>query len=261
MKPLTSRQLFTYMALFLLLFGRIFAEDIVANIPPTFNTLVVPPSWVLEVKSAQNWIYHLFFNWSFLLVAIVIIINRSDLDRMNIDEAFVALLIAGGVIYWAYYRWPSGWVVLLVPFALYILHRKHEFKFVKIEPIAGRITLALVVGFLLGLLLLRHDLLTIRNILSVTHSVAIQFPFTLIEEFIFRGLLWKFLADLSWSVPKIVGLQAFLFWFSHSRYLLTDPIYFWITIPLASIVLGVVVWRTRSITVSLLAHLFYNFLS
>lgn len=261
MKTWTGRQILTYNSLFILLVGRIFAEGFVTNFLLLLNAPILSPSWVFEIGLVQDWVYNLFLNWSFVLVAIIIIVNRGDLKGMNIDWAFMTLFIVGSLVYWVYYRWTSGWIVLLVPFVIYILYKKQKFKFGKTEPIAGRMTIVLVVGFVLGLFLLRYDLLTIRNILWVTHSFATQFPFTLVEEVIFRGLLWKFLTDINWPAPKIVVTQAFLFWLSHSRYMNTDPAYFWVAIPIASIILGIIVWRTGSITVSLFAHIFYNFLS
>jgi len=258
MKTWTKLQIFTSIALFVLMAIRILAADPISNLGQFFG-ISISPSWVENLKVIRDLTNYLLFGWSFILVGIVIMVNRSDLQSLNIDPGFVAIFGAGSLTYWTYYRWPSGWIALLIPFAMYILYKKREFKFVKAEPIAGRITMILVIGFFLGLLL-KYDSLTVEKTLWVAHLVATQIPFILIEEVIFRSLLWEFLVNLNWSGPKIVGLQAILFWLSHSNYMVTDPVFFWITTPIASIILGIIVWRSKSITASLFAHMFFNYL-
>jgi len=261
MKTWTKQQVFTYICLFVLLAGRLLVADIISNFLQLFHAPAPPESWAVGIRLIQAWIsYTLFFNWSFILVGIVIIVNRNDLQSLNIDGAFTAIFAASSLTYWTYYRWPSGWIALLIPFAMYIFYKRQEFRFTKIEQNAGRITMIVVIGFFLSLLFIK-DSLTIKRILSVTHFIATEVPFVLIEEVLFRGLLWKFLAHLDWSAPKIVGLQAFLFWLSHSSFMFTNPIIFWIILPIFSILLGIIVWRSKSITVSCYAHMFYNFFS
>ncbi len=257
MKTWTKLQIFTYMALFVLLTIRILVADPIYNFGQFFG-ISFSPSGLENLKVIRDLANYLFFGWSFILVGIVIIVNRSDLQSLNIDQAFLMIFGAGSLTYWTYYRWPSGWIALLIPFVLYILYKKREFKFVKMEPAAGRITMIVVFAFLLGLLL-KYDSLTIEKILWVGHLVATEVPLILIEEVIFRALLWEFLINLNWSAPKIVGLQALLFWLSHSYYI-TDSFSFWITVPIASIILGIIAWRSKSITVSLFAHMFFNYL-
>ncbi|NOT06500.1 MAG: CPBP family intramembrane metalloprotease [Anaerolineales bacterium] len=58
---------------------------------------------------------------------------------------------------------------------------------------------------------------------------------------------------------KIVILQAILFWISHV-YAFNNLTFFWITTPMVSIFLGIIVWRSKSITPSTIAHLLINML-
>jgi hypothetical protein len=260
MKTLTKQQAFTYVCLFALLASRILVADITLNFLQLFHAPALPESWSLGIRSVQDWTYTLFFNWSFILIGILIIVNRNDLQSLNIDGPFAAIFAAGSLTYWAYYRWPSGWIALLMLVPMYILNKKREFRFAKPEPIANRIGIILVIVFFLSFLFTKNPL-TIKRILSVTHFIVTQVPGMLVAEIIFRGLLWKFLTDLNWSAPKIIGLQAFLFWLSLSRFMFTNPIIFWIIFPIISVLLGIIVWRSKSISGSLFALLFYGFFS
>jgi membrane protease YdiL (CAAX protease family) len=257
MKTWANRSFLTDTILFILVASSILATNSLSNLAQ-FLGISVSPFWMEIIKPIHNLTNYLYFSWSFILVGLVIIINRDDLQRLNIDQAFVVLFAAGSIAYWRYYRWPSGWIALLVPVAIYILYKKQDFKFPRMEPIAGQTAGIVAMFFFLGLLL-KHDSLSMRTTLALIHLFATGFPFLIVEEVTYRGLLWMFLAHLNWPAPRIVGLQAFLFWLFHATYMFTDPIFFWILVPIFSMILGLIVWRSKSITVSLFAHIFLNF--
>jgi len=66
--------------------------------------------------------------------------------------------------------------------------------------------------------------------------------------------------DLKWGDTRIFLFTSFLFWISHINYLLDNPFNFWIFIPAVSLLLGYIVLRSKSITPSILAHVFINLL-
>jgi len=74
------------------------------------------------------------------------------------------------------------------------------------------------------------------------------------EEPLFRGFLWGYLRKMKWREIWIWLFQASLFTFSHIYYLNTYPISLWIVIPVIALVLGWLVWRSRTITSSMVAH-------
>jgi membrane protease YdiL (CAAX protease family) len=84
-------------------------------------------------------------------------------------------------------------------------------------------------------------------------------PGIVVEEIMFRGMLWMLLKNLNFSEIKIVILQAILFWISHV-YAFNNLAFFWINAPMISILLGVIVWRSKSITPSTIAHILINML-
>ena len=87
-----------------------------------------------------------------------------------------------------------------------------------------------------------------------------EFSFVAVEEIVFRGMLWLFLKGLNWSELKIIIFQAILFWLSHAYSTTIDPTFFWIIAPIAGVFLGIIVWRSKSITPSTIAHVLINVL-
>lgn len=74
------------------------------------------------------------------------------------------------------------------------------------------------------------------------------------EEPLFRGFLWGYLRQLKWRELWIWLFQAGLFMLSHIYYLSRAPISLWIMVPVGSLVLGWLAWRSRTIVSSMVAH-------
>jgi membrane protease YdiL (CAAX protease family) len=66
--------------------------------------------------------------------------------------------------------------------------------------------------------------------------------------------------DMNWSEPKIIAVQTILFWVAHTKYVFAEPLSFWVIVPIASVILGIIAWRCRSITPSTIAHILMNLL-
>lgn len=90
-------------------------------------------------------------------------------------------------------------------------------------------------------------------------AIAVSFAYQIgmaavSEEPVFRGFLWGYLRKLGWNDIWILFFQAALFTFAHIYALRVFPISFWIIVPVISLVLGLIVWRSRTITSSMAAH-------
>jgi membrane protease YdiL (CAAX protease family) len=253
----TKRDFLIYAALFILLAVRMPVADLFFNFEQLFNTSVLS-MWDENLRLIQNWTYYLYERWSFVLVGIVILINRIDLKSLNIDEYFLYIFWCSGVIYCIYFFWPLGWAAALISIYLFIFYYKNWDKFVNKEPKKLQIVAIILIGFFLSLLFI-SDSVDVTKIRLAVHWSIIRMPFVVVEEVIFRGLLWKFLITLGWSESKIVILQAILFWISHVYHMFTYPVLFWVIIPIISILFGIFVWKSRSITPSTIAHILFNF--
>jgi len=257
MKTWTKQQVIVYIALLVLLAIRTPIAALISNFARLFGASTYP-LWVESLRLIESWTYYLFERWSFVLVGIILIINRRVLKSLNIDEYFIAIFASSGVAFCFYYFWPLGWAAPLISIYLFILFKKREYEFVNTGLSFQRIITIIAIGFFLVLFIL--GLSDITKLRWEVHQSITDMPFVLVEEVIFRGLLWMFLKNLNWSEPKIVGLQAILFWLAHAYFMFTDPIFFWIITPIVSILLGIIVWRFRSLTISTVAHTLLNLL-
>jgi membrane protease YdiL (CAAX protease family) len=86
-----------------------------------------------------------------------------------------------------------------------------------------------------------------------------RFHDVVFEEVLYRGTLWMLLKELKLSDLQIIVVQTLAFWFSHYHYI-GEPIKFWVYLPWVSLLLGVLVWRSKSISPSILVHFLYNVL-
>jgi membrane protease YdiL (CAAX protease family) len=74
------------------------------------------------------------------------------------------------------------------------------------------------------------------------------------EEPLFRGFLWGYLHQLKWKESLIWPFQAVLFTSAHVYLAHQFPLMFWVFIPLAGLLFGLLTWRSRSIAPAILAH-------
>lgn len=77
------------------------------------------------------------------------------------------------------------------------------------------------------------------------------------EEPIFRGFLWGVLKNHKLKDTHILVVQGVLFWISHYKYW-NNPLVFWGSLPLFSLLLGFLAWKSKSIFPPLIAHALYN---
>jgi len=79
------------------------------------------------------------------------------------------------------------------------------------------------------------------------------------EEPLFRGFLWGYLRMARWKNVWIWLFQAGLFTLSHVYYLREEPFLTWLLrLMIPSLLLGLVAWRARSISASMVTHGFLN---
>jgi membrane protease YdiL (CAAX protease family) len=79
----------------------------------------------------------------------------------------------------------------------------------------------------------------------------------ILEEPIFRGFLWGYLANRGWRDKSIWIIQGALFWLAHLSYW-DRPYTFFVTVPAGSLLLGWLAWRSRSVGACMVAHGLFN---
>jgi hypothetical protein len=257
MKKWTKQKIFTYGALFFLLVVRCPIGDFASNLSRFLN-IPVFSSWLDTLRAIQNSTFYLWKSFSFILVGIVILVNRNDLKKININRIFLYLFAINGILFCRYYFWPAGWMGIVISGCITYMLLKNKFNFENnSRPNSRGIIIVLVIAYLLYWLV-KIELLNIPSIVKYTHYFLTLSPSWLVEEVIFRGLLWMCLEELGWSEFVIIIVQAWLFWLFHIYYMFSNPILFWLEIPLLNILLGILVRKYKSITPSSVAHILFN---
>lgn len=219
------------------------------------------PAWIFGAD-IPNWYGYWYVGIAYILTVAIVGLNRHRLAPLNIDRPFVIALMLGGFLYLFYLPLDIGFPVVIA--AGFLLWAYQENLFVlknTVEYPPGTVPLLLISVFLVLLpILLFH--LTIKNsvtlpliLTSIVSTFQVQLALIAFEEVIFRGALWAYLCDLGWKEPAIFVTQAFLFWISHSRFILVEhaTYSFWVATPLVSLLLGFLAWRSKSLTPSTIA--------
>jgi membrane protease YdiL (CAAX protease family) len=75
------------------------------------------------------------------------------------------------------------------------------------------------------------------------------------EEFVFRGLLWGYLTKIKYPDKQAFAIQAIVTWLFHFDRIVSSPIAFWIIVPVGTLAFSLLVWRSRSLASSIMAHM------
>ncbi len=73
-------------------------------------------------------------------------------------------------------------------------------------------------------------------------------------EPLFRGFMWGLLKKMNWKDSRICLFQAALFILAHIYYLGKYNYSFFIIVPIAALILGLLVWHSKSIGTSMITH-------
>ncbi len=136
---------------------------------------------------------------------------------------------------------------------------------------------ASIAGLLLAVLIRIPSLVATFNSTQASSLNSIQFPeinwetvsfiflyhlgqIAIIEETVFRGVIWGYLKRLYGSEKNVWLIQAGLFWILHIRQwvVLGDPYGFLIARSIFSLLAGWFVWRSRSLVSGIFFHAIYN---
>jgi hypothetical protein len=197
------------------------------------------------------------------LISIVIWLNREDLQSLNIDRKFIIIFIFVGYLYslllpleLGIFLAPATTLILwlLLSNKLQFAHTPLHFKQVAVFILIILVPL-IIKSISLGTSATLPDAKTI-----IEGFFTANLPLVVFEEVLFRGLLWMHLISMGFQRYQVIFTQGLLFWFSHLYYFKSDPISFWFWLPLSSIMLGIIVWRSKSISQSTIGHFLYNFL-
>ena len=227
----------------------------------------------------SDWVVLLFEVIWYLLLAFMIWIEKDSLACFNIDKLSLVIFLLFGTIFrtsilqeklMCFEGLPFWIIGISLAIALWRSHV--NFPAMKIGNY-WQIFEGVFVGVALSVILTLPWLLWNNRdpapaeawknvsisilILGAIHQLAHAAIF---EEPMFRGFLWGYLRKVNWKEKWILLFQASLFWIAHINYL-DRPYSFWIAVPVSGIVLGFLVWRSRSLVSAMFAHAIVNSMS
>jgi membrane protease YdiL (CAAX protease family) len=227
---------------------------------------------LLPISSDQS--LNIFLNGTYLLTAILIWFERERLDDFNIGVGSLIILLATPIVKPIYfkalspyvsYRFPFSWFEIGVSLCLLIalLFSGTKFRKSGIKNMLLWTAIAIIVGLFFGAgngYIGSYQSLIQRGSNQVTLPVlgylfvAQLSNAAIAEEPLFRGFLWGYLRKWNWSDRWICLFQAGIFTLGHLYYIHQYPLSFWVIVPLSGLILGLLVWKSRSIGTSMITH-------
>lgn len=218
---------------------------------------------------------NLFLNSTYLLTAILIWIERKRIFDFNFSITSLLIFVLVPLLKPLFYNFMSAHIpyknmpysmfqaiVALVLGSLltwYFIrsHTKIEFKKSHLYWMIISIIVGIIAGAGLGLI---SSLQSSRGNQNVSFAIFIFLFYTQVsnaaiaEEPLFRGFLWGYLRKCKWREHQIYLFQALLFTLAHIYYLNKAPISLLIIVPISSLIFGCIVWRSKTITTSMIVH-------
>lgn len=230
-----------------------------------------------------DWLWPVFDIGTYFLTAILIWWERDQLADFHIDTLAIAMIIFFKPIQTIYLAaWKMNddplafphypalilWSIAIGLFLTLWLGHTRLPKFSKAS--FGWFGIGILVG-LGGVLLLGYpmsfqvdgSLLATKPDLTLLSQASTGFFYQLgfaavTEEPLFRGFLWGYLQKARWKNVWIWLFQAGLFTLGHIYYFNKYPISLWLIVPVVSLILGAIVWRSKTISSSMATHATVN---
>lgn len=223
------------------------------------------------ISPTPSWLVPTFEIGTYLLTALLILVERKRLADFHMGAEALVLLIFGQITKPLLYSIPhipfihssTDWILITIAVLLLLSLIILRARIPKVSrKVMIWIGIAVIVGIVGGLIVgLSLGYLNGFGFgprasfpaLIVLFQRQLTFSATL-EEPLFRGFLWGYLKKFGWNDGRICLFQAFLFCLGHTYYINTFPFSFWAIVPATGLVLGLMVWRSRSIATSMVVH-------
>jgi membrane protease YdiL (CAAX protease family) len=232
---------------------------------------------------SPEWIEQVFEVCTFLLTAVLIWVERDELDDFYITPLALAIILLfkpvmplleyfmGLTKSALNFPKPFSFIYLIISISLFVALRFSGWKWRRISPSEWRwLGIGTLAGVGLLIILSFPMAFTIKangGINTVTFwdwfisfmRIPQQLGYAAItEEPLFRGFLWGILIKYGWKNGAILLFQTILFMIGHAYYFNDAPLSLWILVPLAGITFGFLVWRSRTLASSLACHSIVN---
>ena len=238
----------------------------------------------IALFATPNWLDPAFQIGTYLLTACLIWWERDRLVDFNIDKLALSIIIIFKPVQtiipaiWKFNGQPlafpsipslSFWIISLgLLFALWSSHAplpklsRLSWGWFGVGILVGFITI-LITAYPMSLQIDKSQLYGIPDTLALLLQAPRDFFYQLgyaavTEEPLFRAFLWGYLHKAGWKTIWIWLFQAGLFMLGHIYYITRLPFSFWFVVPAGALILGALVWRSKTISSSLAAHATVN---
>lgn len=197
----------------------------------------------------------------YVLILLTIWINRNNLNEYNVDRSFFFILLGYCILLaWRYFPILLG-IFMCVAVGFFIFeYRKNTYVFSESTLISPTIFGLIIFVIIMPIVFSNYSGEKHITYEEIINSLVNANLFGVIfEEFLFRGLLWAVLRNRGLTESRIVLFQAILFWLAHYQLLLDGTLSFWTSVPFVSVILGILVLRSKSLAISTIPHFLYNF--
>jgi membrane protease YdiL (CAAX protease family) len=241
----------------------------------SYLLMVIPINWILQYflnNSWPDWIRITIYLIEYLIISLLIWIEKYHLEEFNIDLWSISLFLLFGSLFRPIYT--NNHVVALLSSISFIFIAIFLFLDLRRNHIRLSRSCRPFIWLFIGLLFCIIELFVIMKVgipsigISGPTSIPIvnylsSFLFYLCnvaipEETVFRGFLWGVLNKFGYSFKKILIIQAILFTAAHIRFFQPEPIMANLGIFGLGIFFGFLAWKSKSIFPSIVTHTIHN---
>jgi hypothetical protein len=215
---------------------------------------------------------------TYLLTSFLIWWEREDLAAVHMDTPAIVLIMLFKPVqtlilrYWGIdtplsFPHPASILIWAMAIALtaVLWSRRHERSCINLVSyfwLGAGLLAGLALSAVPAIDVFRHaqDLVPSPSV-SISTGLAFlyQMGFAAVsEEPLFRGFLWGYLCRLGWREKWVWITQMLLFMMAHLYFINAMHVQFWVLVPVAGLLFGLLAWRSRSIAPGMLAHAAYN---
>lgn len=258
------------------IFGKLSTDEKVDSLLVSFLVLI-PIKWIIQYfyqSDWPEWFRCIFYFLMFLIIAILILVERTRLEKSNIDVLSLSVIILFGSFLRPFItEYPWFTKILTMFFAIigvvllymWLIRRRLQ------TTIPSKLLLWIVLSFFIclteytiaKLITSLPPIGSSRSLfLNSLYMVNYQLSNIVIpEEAIFRGFLWGSLKRKGFADYKILLIQSFLFMTGHINIYHIRSLWYYIFILGQGVIFGLLAWRSRSILPGVITHTFHNTLA
>lgn len=234
---------------------------------------IIPTKWAIQYfyrDEWPRWLTMIFVFTMFLVLFLLITVEKFHLDEYHIDTYSVFVIIVFGAFLRPFTtEAPLFSLALTISFLLmgiilirYCLKKKILLKtpqkliyWIAISLFVGYIEYIFVKNIVIPSPINQSHNLFMNSLYSANYELS---NVVISEELFFRGFLWGGLRNRGYSNRNILLIQAILFTVAHINVFQPRTATSFLFIFIQGIIYGIFAWKSRSILPGIIIHTFHN---